>query len=44
MAAIAAREGFKGRWPIDLSVNRHPSEPDPDSHWLRPIHYFWPEQ
>ena len=43
IAAIAAREGFEGRWPNDLSVERLPSEQDPQSYWLAPVHYFWPE-
>jgi predicted nuclease with RNAse H fold len=43
MAAIAAREGFEGRWTRDLSLVRHPSEQDPKSYWLGPVSYFWPE-
>jgi predicted nuclease with RNAse H fold len=42
MAAIAAREGYEGRWTIDLSLVRDPSEQDPKSHWLGPVSYFWP--
>lgn len=42
MAAIAAREGFCGRWPRDLAIDRLPSEQDPTSYWLGPVHYFWP--
>ena len=42
MAAIAAREGFEGRWNRDLSLNRLPSEQDPKSFWLGPVSYFWP--
>ncbi len=43
ISAVAAREGFSGRWKNDLAVNRHGSEQDPSQFWLAPIHYFWPE-
>ncbi len=42
-AAISAREGFEGRWPIDLSIKRLKSEQDPKTYWLGPVSYFWPE-
>ncbi len=42
MAAIAAREGYEGRWTRDLSLSRDPSEQDPKTYWLSPIEYFWP--
>jgi predicted nuclease with RNAse H fold len=42
ISAVAAREGFCGRWKHDLAVNRHPSEQDPTQFWLASIHYFWP--
>ena len=42
LAAIAAREGFEGRWTKDLSRERHEQEQDPDSYWLSPVRYFWP--
>lgn len=42
ISAIAAREGFEGRWPRDLSRVRGPSEQDPRQHWLAPVHYYWP--
>ena len=42
ISAVAAREGFEGRWVNDLSVYRHPSEQDPSQFWLAPVHYFWP--
>lgn len=44
LAAVSAREGFEGRWPIDLSVDRLPSEQNPRQYWLAPVHYFWPQQ
>jgi len=43
MSAIAAREGFCGNWPMDLSEDRLASEQDPRSFWLAPIHYYWPK-
>jgi predicted nuclease with RNAse H fold len=43
IAAISAREGFEGRWSNDLSKKRLPSEQNPLSYWLAPVHYFWPE-
>lgn len=42
IAAVSAREGFQGRWPNDLSLNRLASEQDPSSYWLAPVHYYWP--
>lgn len=42
IAAVSAREGFEGRWIRDLSESRHPSEQDPQTYWLAPVHYFWP--
>lgn len=44
ISAVAAREGFEGRWPNDLGRARNPSEQDPSTFWLAPIHYFWPEE
>ncbi len=44
ISAVAAREGFEGRWLKDLSTVRHPSEQDPSRFWLGPIHYFWPNK
>jgi len=43
IAAVSASEGFEGRWPRDLSAERLSCEQDPQSYWLAPIHYFWPE-
>lgn len=43
IAAVAAREGFCGRWPNDLSLNRLPHEQNPQTHWLGSLHYYWPE-
>jgi predicted nuclease with RNAse H fold len=42
IAAVAAREGLEGRWPLDLSTSRFTSEQDPMSFWLAPVSYFWP--
>lgn len=42
ISAVAAREGFEGRWLHDLSIERYPREQDPLAFWLAPIHYFWP--
>ena len=43
VAAICAREGFEGRWPTDLAEKRSPHEQNPQSYWLAPMSYFWPE-
>jgi hypothetical protein len=43
IAAIAAREGFSGSWPRDLSLDRLPEEQDTTTYWLAPMHYYWPE-
>jgi predicted nuclease with RNAse H fold len=43
ISAVAAREGFCGRWKKDLSTNRDDSEQDPLKFWLAPINYLWPE-
>jgi predicted nuclease with RNAse H fold len=43
VSAVAAREGFEGRWRRDLSATRGGAELDPSTFWLAPIHYFWPE-
>jgi predicted nuclease with RNAse H fold len=42
IAAVAAREGFEKRWLHDLAEKRRPTEQNPSTHWLAPIHYFWP--
>ena len=41
-SAVAAREGFSGRWVRDLSGMRSKSEQDTSSYWLAPVHYFSP--
>lgn len=41
VSAVAAREGFQGRWPIDLGEKRYECEQDPSAYWLAPMHYFW---
>ena len=43
IAAVCAREGFSGRWPADLALERHVSEQELQSYWLAPMCYFWPE-
>lgn len=40
ISAVAAREGFEGRWPHDLSADRHDFEQDPKSYWLAPVQYW----
>ena len=42
IGALAAREGFSGRWSLDLSERRSEKEQDPKTHWLAPVHYWWP--
>ncbi len=41
IAALAAREGFTGRWLRDLALDRLPAEQDPAAYWLAPVHYWW---
>lgn len=41
IAALAAREGFTGRWPRDLGLTRFPEEQDPATYWLAPMRYWW---
>ena len=43
ISAVAAREGFSGRWSRDLALDRDQLEQDPQQYWLAPMHYFWPE-
>jgi predicted nuclease with RNAse H fold len=42
ISALAAREGFEGRWKRNLALHRDPCEQDPATHWLAPVQYFWP--
>jgi predicted nuclease with RNAse H fold len=42
ISAVAAREGFEGRWKKDLIDDRCSCEQNPSDHWLAPVHYFWP--
>lgn len=44
IAAVCAREGFKGRRRTDLAKKRDACEQDPQAYWLAPMHYFWPEE
>ena len=41
IGAVAAREGFEGRWSLDLTMTRSVSEQNP-AYWLSPVHYIWP--
>ena len=43
VCAVAAKEGLEGRWTHDLSATRLAAEQDPNSYWLAPVHYYWPE-
>ena len=43
VGAVAAREGFEGRWRMDLSLSRSEHEQDPATHWIGPVHYWWPD-
>lgn len=43
IGAICARDGFMGRWAIDLADYRDGLEQDPKSYWLAPVSYHWPE-
>lgn len=43
LAAVAAREGFSGRWTNDLTLDRDAREQDPRRTWFGPLNYFWPE-
>ena len=42
ISAVAAREGFEGRWTHDLSDSRYPSEQSPSDFWLGSVRYLWP--
>ena len=44
IAAVCAREGFCGRWQVDLSKDRSKLEQNPHNYWLAPVAYFWPEK
>lgn len=43
IAALCAREGFQGNWPVDLADQRYTLEQDPKNYWLAPVCYWWPE-
>ena len=42
LAAVAAREGFTGKWQVDLSTQRDDCELDPTRMWFGPVQYYWP--
>lgn len=44
IAAVCAREGFERRWRTDLAEQRDSVEQDPQTYWLQPMFYFWPEE
>lgn len=44
VAAVCAREGFQGNWPLDLADHRDRLEQNPKSYWLAPVSYWWPQQ
>lgn len=43
IAAVCAREGLRGNWPVDLADQRCTLEQDPKNYWLAPVCYWWPE-
>jgi predicted nuclease with RNAse H fold len=46
LGAVAAREGFLGRWPHNLASDRFPEEQDPEDPAKgphAPIVYWWPD-
>ena len=43
IAAVCVREGFSRNWTVDLATDRDELEQDPQSYWLAPVFYFWPE-
>ena len=43
IAAVCARKGCRGRWPVNLAEDRDALEQDPRSYWLAPVSYYWPK-
>jgi predicted nuclease with RNAse H fold len=43
VAAICAREGFEGRWFLDLAKDRAPSEMQDSESPFGGVNYFWPD-
>ncbi len=46
VASVCAREGITGRWKTDLAKDKYrycESEQNPEEYFLKPMHYFWPE-
>ena len=43
IAAVCARNGFRGKWRVDLADQRCSLEQDPKGYWLAPVHYWWPD-
>ena len=44
IGAVAVREGFSGRWKLDLALHLGPSEIDPKVAWFGEVHYWWPAE
>jgi hypothetical protein len=44
IGAVAAREGFCGRWKLDLALHLGPSEIDPKAAWFGKVQYWWPAE
>lgn len=42
LAAVAAREGYRRKWTVDLARERSPFEQDPASLPWGPVSYWWP--
>jgi predicted nuclease with RNAse H fold len=43
IAAVAAREGYCGRWTIDLSLQIGQQEIEPQKLWFGSVNYWWPD-
>jgi predicted nuclease with RNAse H fold len=43
ISAVAAREGFEGRWSKDLATLRDEHERYPAASWIGPVNYWWPD-
>ncbi|MCY4101512.1 MAG: hypothetical protein OXF46_11445 [Rhodobacteraceae bacterium] len=46
VASVCAREGITGRWKTDLAKDKYrycELEQNPEEYFLKPMHYFWPD-